>query len=67
MNKMRELRQTITDYIEQGDNIYRIASVLNVPLELVQEIDQEVNPTGLFLTIDGKRVYQETHTFQFSS
>jgi hypothetical protein len=39
MSKMSELDLTITEYLEEGDNVYRIASVLNVPLEQVQEIE----------------------------
>jgi hypothetical protein len=39
MSKMSELDLTITEYLEEGDNVYRIASVLNVPLERVKEIE----------------------------
>jgi len=39
MSKMSELDLTITEYLEEGDNVYRIASVLNVPLEQVKEIE----------------------------
>lgn len=38
MSKMSELDLTIVEYLEEGDNIYRISSVLNVPLKQVQEI-----------------------------
>lgn len=42
MSKMNELHLTITEYLEQGDNPYRVASVLNVPVEWVREIEKEV-------------------------
>ena len=39
MSKMSELDLTIPESLEEGDNVYRIASVLNVPLEHVKEIE----------------------------
>ena len=42
MSKMNELHLTITEYLEQGDNPYRVASVLSVPVEWVLEIEKEV-------------------------
>lgn len=42
MSTMSQLYQTVTEYLDQGDNIYRIASVLNVPLAWVEEIQAEL-------------------------
>lgn len=42
MSKMNDLHLTIAEYLEQGDNPYRVASVLNVPVEWVFEIEKEV-------------------------
>jgi len=54
MSKMSNLALTIAEYLEQGDNVYRIASVLDVPLAWVQEIEKEVvlseDVTDWFLT-----------------
>lgn len=63
MNKMnKETRSTVVDYLEQGDNVFRVASVLDVPLEWVKSIEREIVQTqmsGWFLTVDGTKVYQE--------
>ena len=32
---MSNIYQTIAEYLDQGDNPYRIASVLNIPLDWV--------------------------------
>lgn len=44
---MSELHLTITDYLEQGDNVYRVASVLQVPVEWVLEIEKETRQVEL--------------------
>lgn len=63
MSKMSVIHQTITDYLEQGDNVYRIASVLDVPLSWVQEIAKEVgiaeSTTGWYLMFGDTKIYQE--------
>lgn len=63
MSKMSVIHQTITEYLEQGDNVYRIASVLDVPLAWVQEIAKEVGiaetATGWYLLIGDTKIYQE--------
>jgi len=42
MSKMSELHLAITELLEQGDNVYRIAEVLEVPVEMVLEIDESM-------------------------
>jgi hypothetical protein len=39
---MSNIYQTIAEYLDQGDNPYRIASVLNIPVEWVHEIENEL-------------------------
>lgn len=61
MSKMNELHSTVVEYLEQGDNVFRFASVLDVPLEWVKAIEREMvqtQMTGWFVNIDGKPVYQ---------
>lgn len=43
MSKMSELHQTITEYLEQGDNVYRVASVLEIPIELVLAVAEQLD------------------------
>lgn len=42
MSAMSNIYQTIAEYLDQGDNPYRIASVLNIPVEWVHEIENEL-------------------------
>lgn len=64
MSKMSNLHLTITDYLEQGDNAFRVAAVLNVPLEWVQEIEKEVRVAeqvaSWFVNVNGVPVHKET-------
>ena len=63
MSQMSELHQTITEYLEQGDNVYRVASVLNVPLDWVESIAAEVHlasgDIGSFVTLNGTPIFRE--------
>ena len=42
MSKMSELHLSITELLEQGDNVYRIAEVLEVPVEMVLEVEKDM-------------------------
>jgi len=42
MSKMSELHLAITELLEQGDNVFRIAEVLEVPVEMVLDVKEEM-------------------------
>lgn len=45
MSKMSEIHQDIVDMLEQGDRPIKIATLLNIPLNMVYDVLDQLNET----------------------